>query len=201
EQKKAQDLLSESSEHYRKREYIEAELKLKRLIRKYDVIYNKQNRSMLRDIYFLLGRTGLKMNNKDDAIYYFKKAHETENTHSDTLLELGDIFFARERYQMALSYYRKAFELSKDIRTYGNIGICLINLNMYDDALGILKEVYTKEPDNLNAIYNLFICYHYLDNTGKAVEFGEMLIEKAPENSEISKNARNLINIIKDGED
>jgi tetratricopeptide (TPR) repeat protein len=185
--------LKKAETYYFQMNYIDAIDILQNTLKADSVIYEKDNKIFLRDTYFLLGLAKEKMNNPDEAIFFLRKADEVEPDHADTLKKLGDIYFLRGRVSLALTYFEKAYTLSNDINILGNIGICYLNNHEYAKAREILEQVYEKEPENINAAYNLFLSYYYLGKQLEMKALGGRLLLELPDGSDLKARVESAI--------
>ncbi|MGM0607165.1 MAG: tetratricopeptide repeat protein [Candidatus Muiribacteriota bacterium] len=158
------------------------------------VIYEEENSKILKEIYVYSGLCSRKLNNFDDSIYYFKKALEVFPESSKALLNLGEIYFERGRTQLALDYFKSAWQASGDISIYGNVGLAYLNLGEYEKAKEVLEKVHNEKKNSITALYNLFLCYYNLDYLNELKETGEKLLQRAPKSSDIADSVRNVFN-------
>ncbi|MFA5479225.1 MAG: hypothetical protein WC002_02310 [Candidatus Muiribacteriota bacterium] len=177
--------ISEMIASFNSMHYFEALSTSKTILEKSEAIYKKENMNFLKEVYNYSGQASIKVNNTDNAIYYYRKSIETDEKNPEAYKALGDIFGTRGRTALSLEYYYKAYELTKDIELYGNIGATYIKLGQYNEAKPILEEVFRKTSGNINAMYNLFLCYYYLNLIRDMRSLGQMILDIVPPNSQI----------------
>ncbi|MCK9475718.1 MAG: tetratricopeptide repeat protein [Candidatus Muirbacterium halophilum] len=186
--------LKKAEQYYNQMNYVDAIDILEKTTKNDSIIFEKDNKVFLRDTYYLLGLAKEKMNNPDEAIFFLRKSNEIESDHVETLKKLGDIYFLRGRASLALTYFKKAYELSGDVNILGNMGICYLNNHEYSKAMEILEKVYEKEPDNINAAYNLFLSYYYLGKKLDMKALGGKLMLELPNGSDLKARVESALN-------
>lgn len=193
DQKNMVALIKKAAEHYKTRDYLDSILILKKILKEYNIIYEPGNISLLRDSYIYLAKASYKFNNIDDSIYYYRKALETDENSVQAMQGLGKLFLERGRNNKALEMFQKAWELTQDIEAFGNMGLCYMNMKEYQKALPILEEMYNLKKKDLNAMYNLFLCYFALDMDFELKNLGAQLLREAPVNSDIYDAVRTTL--------
>lgn len=98
-------------------------------------------------------------------------------------------------YKFIVDKYSEEFELNN------TIGLTCVNMRKYKEAEIYYNLLLSKDPRNLNALFNLGTLYHekYKDNV-KALEFLTKAREVAPRDSEVLNNIGVLYKELKDYE-
>ncbi|PLX16362.1 MAG: hypothetical protein C0601_10355 [Candidatus Muiribacterium halophilum] len=193
DQKTMMKLVRKASEKYNSRDYLDCIMILKDVMKKYNIIYEPGNISVLRDSYIYLARASYKFNNIDDSIFYYRKALETDEKSVQAMQGLGKLFLERGRNNKALELFKESWKLTQDVESYGNMGLCYMNMKDYHKALPILEEMYNIKKKDLNAMYNLFLCYFALDMDFELKKLGTEILREAPVNSDIYDSVRTTL--------
>jgi len=71
-------------------------------------------------------------------------------------LELANLLYDLERWEVATSWYQRALELSpKNADALTDLATCYFNLDRFDDALAAYQRALALEPDKPQALYGL----------------------------------------------
>jgi len=62
----------------------------------------------------------------------------------------------------------------------------------YEKAENLLKKILEKEPDNVEALYNLGILYEIINDREKAQEYFKKVIDKEPSNKDAEEHLNKL---------
>ena len=95
-------------------------------------------------IYYYLGVAYRKLENYEKAIYYLNESIARESGIYEVVVELGINYACINDFENAIKYFKKAFEVTKEVEVCTNIVMCYINLNNYDEAklhLEIAKKI------------------------------------------------------------
>lgn len=82
-----------------------------------------------------------------------------------------------------------------------NEGYSAYNSYRYDEALELLKDSYTLNKENSNALYFMARCYHRLEKTKKAIAAYKKVIKKFPGSSRATEATRKLAELGVSAED
>lgn len=97
------------------------------------------------------------------------------------LIEKGDIYFDKGRYQKALDNYNKALNLEpKNIDALICVGLCYRNLKEYDKAIEYYNTALEIEPDNKTALNNKGYALEMKDQIEEALEMYKKSLEVDP---------------------
>ena len=81
----------------------------------------------------------------------------------------GNKFYNMKDYTQAIYYYKKAIlNNSNKACSYYNIGVCLIKLKKFDDAIDMLCNALSLQKES-KYYFNLGYCYAMKDITNKAL--------------------------------
>lgn len=95
-------------------------------------------------IYYYLGVAYRKLENYEKAIYYLNESIARESGIYEVVVELGINYACINDYENAIKYFKKAFEVAKEVEVCTNIVMCYMNLNNYEEAklhLDIAKKL------------------------------------------------------------
>ena len=72
----------------------------------------------------------------------------------ERLKDMGDLFMEKNEPQKAHNYYKKALMAGEDIKLLNNIGVCLMQLEIYDSAVEFLAKAYAMDKNDFNILIN-----------------------------------------------
>ncbi|MDL2248141.1 hypothetical protein LJB89_00390 [Tyzzerella sp. OttesenSCG-928-J15] len=72
----------------------------------------------------------------------------------ERLKDMGDIFMNKGEPQKAHHYYKKALASGENIKLLNNMGVCLMEMELFDEAAGYLEKAYKLDKDNFNVLIN-----------------------------------------------
>lgn len=90
-------------------------------------------------------------------------------------------------YETAISYYQKS--IYQDVHTacsYFNIGVCLIKLGKFDEAITALKNAIELQPES-KYYFNLGYCYSQKNINNKALRLFNIAWSMCPEDDECER--------------
>lgn len=105
-------------------------------------------------IYYYLAVAYRKLENYEKAIYYLNESMQRESGIYEVIVELGINYACLNDFESALSYFRKAFEVRKEVEVCTNIVMCYLNINDIEQAklhLEIAKKL-DKDDEIVNEI-------------------------------------------------
>ena len=95
-------------------------------------------------IYYYLGVAYRRLENYEKAIYYLNESLQKESGIYEVVVELGINYACINDFESAIRYFKKAFEVTKEVEVCTNIVMCYINLNNLEEAklhLNIAKKL------------------------------------------------------------
>ncbi len=117
--------------------------------------------------------------NYETAINLLNEASTAFPDNPDFDLKLGDLYFDKEMYNIALDAYLKADLKEPDnIKTLNQIQQCYDYLNDYENCILYLKKILEVDPDDLPAINDLSWMYYKTYRFGQGVNLLLDAIEK-----------------------
>ncbi|MFH1753209.1 MAG: tetratricopeptide repeat protein [Candidatus Omnitrophota bacterium] len=119
----------------------------------------------------------------DKAISLFKRSSEVDPEYGDAYFNLGKAYNDTGKKRDAAASYKKAIEVFPEVvtdDTYYNLGSIYIQLEMYDEAKGVLREALRLNPRHVYANDNLGISYHNTGDDAEAVKLFNRAIELDP---------------------
>ena len=104
----------------------------------------------------------------------------------------GNKFYNIKNYEQAIYCYKKSIsENSNKACSYYNIGVCLIKLKKFDDAIAMLNNALSLQRES-NYYFNLAYCYTMKECFDKALRLFNLAWSIDPDDKECEK-AVNLI--------
>lgn len=143
--------------------------------------------------------------NKRQAIAYYEKAIEVDTTcliarenllrfkrskkvNAEDWNQEGRAYLRIKKYKAALKCFQQAMALNPQERAYSyNVGLAFYKLRKWNNALQYYQNANNISPD-FDTYNYIGICYKYLKQFGKAIEFYEKALEIRPENHMIINN-------------
>lgn len=95
-------------------------------------------------VYYYLGVAYRKLENYEKAIYYLNESLGRESGIYEVVVELGINYACINDFESAIKYFKKAFEVTKEVEICTNIVMCYMNLNNLEEAklhLDIAKKL------------------------------------------------------------
>lgn len=137
-----------------------------------------------------LNKTHLKQ--IEEAKAQITEAMENSSDSAFLLFIAGRIYHLAGDYETAKMYLVKSFELEKIPDVQNLLGLCYFELGNYEQAKSIFNNMLEKSPMNVNVLLNVAKCHEKLNETGKALEVLENLVETFPECEEAQELIRKL---------
>ena len=110
-----------------------------------------------------------------DAIFYLKKAISLDDNNFKAHYNLGNLYFADNKVNMALNEYRKVLRLKKDYAyAYYNKGCCYLKKKSWFNARYEFGLAIKANPNEPAFYYNLAYTYKMMKKPKKAKEALEM---------------------------
>lgn len=148
------------------------------------LLYNSNNLSLSEDIYkqipdsektsedwLILANISQDKGKDIDAVFYLKKAIQADDKNYKAHYNLGNIYFADNKINMALSEYRKVLRIKKDYPyAYYNKGCCYLKKKSYYNARYEFGLAIKAKSDDPVFYYNLAYTYKMLKKPKKAQE-------------------------------
>eukprot|EP00802_Teleaulax_amphioxeia_P008307 Tamp_08315.p1 GENE.Tamp_08315~~Tamp_08315.p1 ORF type:complete len:538 (+),score=106.55 Tamp_08315:43-1614(+) len=116
---------------------------------------------------------------KDDrerALEYSEKALQLQPRHSMGLLRCGQMHLENTKYDLALTSFRKALEVTRSVRAYQGAVRAYIGMGRIKEALTTAKEALQRMPRNPKALTLVGIA---LSQLPEGLEKGKVAFEKA----------------------
>ena len=134
----------------------------------------------------------LVLNQLDEAEKYIMKAVELEPNHEYVQFCVGRILFAKGNYEDAKRYLIRAVEQNPDVETQNTLALTYFELQDYNQALNIFKNIYAKSPKSVSVLMEIAKCYEKLNDNDSALEYLEKVVEVFPENENAHEMIRRL---------
>jgi transcriptional regulator with PAS, ATPase and Fis domain len=107
----------------------------------------------------------------EKALEQYQKVLDSNPGNLAALGSCGDCFMALERYDEAITIYRKALKKApagvERWNLQNDLGICYFKKGELEKAVVEFKDVLKQDPDHVNAIYNLGQVYYHEGLTGR----------------------------------
>jgi Tfp pilus assembly protein PilF len=126
-----------------------------------------------------LSQTYLNLEKPDKAIDAYKRGIELNRERDDLRLDLGNLFYAEERYEEALVQYQEAVRINPAASTnHYSLGQGYLKLEKFSQAEVEFLTVLRMEPDSAYGNYGLGLTYSKYGKFEKAIENFEAAIKK-----------------------
>jgi cytochrome c-type biogenesis protein CcmH/NrfG len=110
----------------------------------------------------------------------------------------GEIYRVQERFDDAISAYRKAIDLDPPYpKALGKLALLLVERKQYDDAEALLIPAIRKEPKNAVNYLNLGVVYAARKKNKLAIDNYEKFLELAPKDDKDRARAKEAIRELK----
>ena len=134
-----------------------------------------------------------------DAIKFFKKSIELNESYADPHYNLGHIYQSDDKYDEAITCYKNAIEINpKYYAAYNNLGNIYKEIGDLDAAIGSFKKAINLKPKFAEAYYNLGTALTEKGALDEAMDSFQSALEIKPNNPDFYKNMGNLGNILKE---
>ncbi len=100
-----------------------------------------------------------------------------------TLVDLGNLYYDNNKYQLAIDYYGKALEIDpNDVAVRTDRGSCYWSLGQADQAIGEFQKSLQVNPTHPQTLFNLGIVYlHGKNDMAEARKAWEKLLAANPD--------------------
>lgn len=97
----------------------------------------------------------LKLDEKDKAFEAYENAVKRYTDRDDLRIDLGNLYFAEERFEDAVTQYKEAVRINPSVKNRFSLGQGYMKIEKYDEAYDQFNEVRRLEPDDANAYYGM----------------------------------------------
>jgi tetratricopeptide (TPR) repeat protein len=126
-----------------------------------------------------LAQTYLKLEKPGKAIDAYKRGIELNRDRDDLHIDLGNLYFAEDRYQEALSEYQEAVRVNPaSSSNHYSLGQGFLKLEKFSEAEQEFRTVLRMEPDSPYGTYGLGLAYSKREKFDRAVEIFEEAVRK-----------------------
>jgi tetratricopeptide (TPR) repeat protein len=115
-----------------------------------------------------LGQAYLQIGQYDKALAAFEHVIELDPDNYLGHQNTGDIYFQQARYDEAIVQFQKAIELQPGADLYSNLGVALLYLKRYPDAIAALEKSAKTHPNDETVVGNLADGYRWSGQREKA---------------------------------
>jgi tetratricopeptide (TPR) repeat protein len=85
-----------------------------------------------------------------------------------------------EKFNEAVEFYQKAYEIEPTNNAAKNLGMTLVDLEQFEDAAVYLEEAYKLDRSDHNSLFNASVAYASAQNYQKALDLAEQLARVNP---------------------
>ena len=139
-----------------------------------------------------MGLNKLVLNQLDEAKRYIMKAIAVEPNHEYVQFCVGRILFARGEFEEAKRYLIRAVEQNPDIETQNTLALTYMELEEYQKAINIFKNVDSKKPNSISVMMDIARCYEKLGENDNALEYLDKVVDIFPDNEDAHEMIRKL---------
>jgi len=115
-----------------------------------------------------LGQAYLQIGQYDKALAAFEHVIELDPDNYLGHQNTGDIYFQQGKYDEAIVQFQKAIELQPGADLYSNLGVALLYLKRYPDAIAALEKSAKTHPNDETVVGNLADGYRWSGQREKA---------------------------------
>ncbi len=117
-----------------------------------------------------------------------RKANDEPNN-ADVRIELGNVYFDAERFDLAVSWYESALKLDpKNVNASTDLGVSYYMTNQFDRALTQFDYSLKLEPSHAKTLFNVGIVRAFgKEDIAGATQAWEQLIAVAPSSEEAGR--------------
>lgn len=127
------------------------------------------------DDWLFLGNIAIDENKLIDAVFYYKKAIQIDDSNFKAHFNLGNLYLADNKTNMALSEYKKVLKTNKDYSyAHYNMGCCYLKNESYINARYSFGLAIRSNPHEPAFYYNLAYTNKKMGKAKKAQEALEM---------------------------
>lgn len=135
----------------------------------------------LGEVYAAMGSLHRYAGRYDEAQVELEKARELLPHSAAVLEELGRVYRAQDRLELAEKTFHQAiYEEPSGWSTYKSLGNFLFRTGRYAEALPLYQHVIELAPDNPPGYNNLGVTYYMLGDFGQAIETWDHIIDDQP---------------------
>ena len=120
----------------------------------------------------------LSIDDTDGAIKAYQTAIRLDPMRDDSHVNLGNLYFSKERYQESANEYDKAVKLNPSSGNYFALGQAYMKTGRYSDAETQFDQVLQMEPDKPNGNFGLGLNYSKQGRYDEAIEQFQQAISK-----------------------
>lgn len=139
-----------------------------------------------------MGLNKLILNQLDEAYKYIMKAVKLEPNHEYVQFCVGRILYARGEYEDAKRYLVRAIEQNPDIETQNTLALTYFQLEEFEQALNIFRNIDAKRPQNISVLMEIARCYEALNDNDNALKYLDKVVTIFPDHEEAHEMIRKL---------
>ena len=132
------------------------------------------------------------LNQLDEAKKYILQALKINEQHEYIQFCAGRIFYALKEFENAKMYLIKSVEQNPDVETQNTLALTYYELGDCQQAVNIFENILSKFPENVSVLRSIAKCYDKLNNSDKALEYLDKLVDIFPDDEEAHEMIRKL---------
>lgn len=126
-----------------------------------------------------LAQTHLRLGRTDKAIEDYKRGIELNRDRDDLYTDLGNLYYAEDRFEEALSEYREAVRINPSSSSnHYSLGQGLLKLEKFSEAEQEFRTVLRMEPESPYGNYGLGLTYSKIEKFDKAIDKFEEAVRR-----------------------
>jgi tetratricopeptide (TPR) repeat protein len=106
-----------------------------------------------------MAKAYLQLDDAENAIKTYKRTISLNTTNDELHIKLGNLYYAKERYQEAQNEYEKAVELNPITQSHYSLGQAYLETGKYLDAETQFAKVHRLDPKSPNGRYGIGLAY------------------------------------------
>ena len=101
----------------------------------------------------------LQLDDAENAIKTYQRTISLNTTNDELHIKLGNLYYARKRYQEAQHEYEKAVHLNPTAQSHYSLGQAYLENGSYADARTQFSKVHQLDPESPNGRYGIGLAY------------------------------------------
>ena len=134
------------------------------------------------------GLESIKSRDYEGAIPLFTEIINKDSNKNEVYQSRGHCYFKTQKYALAISDYKKAFEIKENNQLNFNIGISYMKLRKFNLALNYLNKYERKDSNNKNLWLQKANCFNQLKNYSNALIYYQKAKIAYPDSIKIIKD-------------
>ncbi len=146
-----------------------------------------------------MGRCFVALARIPQAMRILEKAIQADPENAEAFRVLGDAYLAQQQHTEAAANYRMAIQLREDFpAAHIGLGRALEAGGLTKDAETAFQRAVYHDPENAEALYRLGQVYAELNDTGRAISYLELALERSKDDPNFMIRVRELLKLLRD---